>query len=88
MHLETDAIIHTRRVIESEGDVYELMTLADKNKTVKGTDMNARSSRSHTVFQVSLEPIRDRKDSCRKKNNLPEFHALASRFVLNKLAFE
>ena len=52
MHLETDAIIHTRRVIESEGDVYELMTLAEKNKTVKGTDMNERSSRSHTVLCV------------------------------------
>ena len=32
--------------------MYELMTLADKNKTVKGTDMNERSSRSHTVLCV------------------------------------
>ena len=52
LHLETYANIHTRRVIESEGDVYELMTLAEKNKTVKGTDMNERSSRSHTVLCV------------------------------------
>jgi hypothetical protein len=33
------------------------MALADKNKTVKGTDMNERSSRSHTVFQVLLNLV-------------------------------
>eukprot|EP00960_Hanusia_phi_P028140 747232-Hanusia_phi.AAC.1 len=30
----------------------QLMTTSEKHRTVKGTDMNERSSRSHTVFQV------------------------------------
>ena len=43
----------TSRKVATNSDVQQLMALAEKNKTVKGTDMNERSSRSHTVFQVS-----------------------------------
>ncbi|EKX53615.1 hypothetical protein GUITHDRAFT_58112, partial [Guillardia theta CCMP2712] len=35
-------------------DIHKLMTTSEKHRTVKGTDMNERSSRSHTVFQVSI----------------------------------
>ena len=39
-------------------DITTLMRTAEKHKTVKGTDMNARSSRSHTVFQLRIKAAR------------------------------
>ena len=42
-------------------DIDTLMRTAEKHKTVKGTDMNARSSRSHTVFQLRIRACRELK---------------------------
>lgn len=40
--------------VNSSFDVYSLLTLASKNRTVCKTDCNERSSRSHSVFQLFL----------------------------------
>ena len=44
-HTHIRALTHTRR-------------LAERHKTVAGTEMNARSSRSHTVFQLAISAAR------------------------------
>jgi kinesin family protein C1 len=44
--------------VETKEDVGALMATAEKHKTVKGTDMNERSSRSHTVFQLRITATR------------------------------
>ena len=43
--IHTQGHSHTRR-------------LAERHKTVAGTEMNARSSRSHTVFQLAISAAR------------------------------
>eukprot|EP00484_Ammonia_sp_Unknown_P001532 CAMPEP_0197021846 /NCGR_PEP_ID=MMETSP1384-20130603/2733_1 /TAXON_ID=29189 /ORGANISM="Ammonia sp." /LENGTH=864 /DNA_ID=CAMNT_0042449759 /DNA_START=40 /DNA_END=2634 /DNA_ORIENTATION=- len=40
--------------VRSALDVYPLLSLASKNRSVGKTDCNARSSRSHSVFQLFL----------------------------------
>jgi len=47
--------------VTSTEDVERLMATAEKHKTVKGTDMNERSSRSHTVFQLRITATRQLK---------------------------
>jgi len=44
--------------VATKQDISTLMRTAEKHKTVKGTDMNARSSRSHTVFQLRIHASR------------------------------
>ena len=44
--------------VATHDDITRLMRTAEKHKTVKGTDMNARSSRSHTVFQLRIKATR------------------------------
>jgi len=40
--------------ISTRKDLDELIEIANSNKTVAKTDMNSRSSRSHTVFTLSI----------------------------------
>ena len=41
-------------------DVGRLMRAAERRRTVQATDMNARSSRSHTLMQLRLHGARGR----------------------------
>jgi hypothetical protein len=36
-------------------DCLQLMTRGEKNRIIRNTSMNAKSSRSHTIFQILLE---------------------------------
>lgn len=40
--------------VSEENEVYELMMIGNQNKAIGATDMNARSSRSHTCFIVTV----------------------------------
>ena len=46
--------------VETAGDVERLMRTAERNRSVKATDMNERSSRSHTLMQLRLCGTRGR----------------------------
>jgi len=50
-HIVTDV---EEMSISSRQDLDELIEIANSNKTVAKTDMNSRSSRSHTVFTLSI----------------------------------
>lgn len=38
-------------------DCLELMKRGEKNRFIRQTSMNTKSSRSHTIFQILLESI-------------------------------
>lgn len=40
--------------VSDEGEVYQLMLEGNRNRSISATDMNARSSRSHTCFIVTV----------------------------------
>ena len=46
--------------IRTAGDVSRVMGAAERRRTVRGTDMNERSSRSHTVLQLAMTGIKGR----------------------------
>ncbi|KAF0700470.1 Aste57867_8999 [Aphanomyces stellatus] len=54
------------RVVESREEVLELMTLGASNRTVGYTNMNAESSRSHSIFVVKIH----QKDSSDETKNV------------------
>jgi len=44
----------TEIYVSEEGEVYQLMIQGSQNRSISATDMNARSSRSHTCFIVTV----------------------------------
>ena len=44
----------TEIYVSDEGEVYRLMIEGNQNRSIGATDMNARSSRSHTCFIVTV----------------------------------
>lgn len=44
----------TEIYVTEEGEVYQLMVQGSQNRSISATDMNARSSRSHTCFIVTV----------------------------------
>jgi kinesin family protein C1 len=52
--------------VSSTEDISKLMRTAERHKTVAGTEMNARSSRSHTVFQLNIRASRQVKGAPRQ----------------------
>lgn len=44
-----------RKSVLNENEVGELLALGSKNRRVRGTNMNASSSRSHAVFTIFIE---------------------------------
>lgn len=40
--------------IESENQIYDLMRLGNKNRSTAATNMNAESSRSHSIFILTI----------------------------------
>lgn len=57
----------TAVLVTREADIYDLMQQGAKNRSMAQTDMNERSSRSHTIFQLFIEqtPINPQKDEDR-----------------------
>ena len=45
----------TEIYVSEEGEVYQLMVQGSQNRSISATDMNARSSRSHTCFIVTVQ---------------------------------
>ncbi len=43
--------------VESVEDCLELMNKGEKNRVVRETHMNVKSSRSHSIFQILIEEI-------------------------------
>jgi hypothetical protein len=43
--------------VGSSAAVLELVTKGTKNRTVRQTQMNEHSSRSHSILQVCFEPL-------------------------------
>ena len=41
--------------VHNPEEIYALMLLGAKNRAISETDMNEHSSRSHTIFQLTLE---------------------------------
>jgi kinesin family protein 5 len=41
--------------VTSEQDIADLITIGDNAKAVSATQMNARSSRSHSLFMILIE---------------------------------
>lgn len=53
-----DAYVDCREVIcNCVDDMYNVIKVGNKNKKIGETDMNDRSSRSHTIFRISIESI-------------------------------
>ncbi len=42
-------------VVNNADDMDKLMTIGNRNRSVGGTEMNARSSRSHAIFTITAE---------------------------------
>ena len=47
------------RTVRSQEDVEQMLQASQRNKHVAKTDMNERSSRSHTVFSLRISGLRD-----------------------------
>ena len=45
----------TEIYVTEEGEVYQIMLQGSDNRSISATDMNARSSRSHTCFIVTVK---------------------------------
>ena len=43
------------RVCKTPEEIFEVISIATKNRAVAGTNQNARSSRSHTILLIELE---------------------------------
>lgn len=52
----------TAVLVTREEDIYELMQQGAKKRSIAQTDMNERSSRSHTIFQLFIEQAPIRRD--------------------------
>jgi kinesin family protein 1/kinesin family protein 13 len=48
----------SRTVVDSEDHVMSLMNLGATSRTIRATDMNAQSSRAHTLFVINVEQNR------------------------------
>jgi hypothetical protein len=60
-------------------DCLELMKRGEKNRFIRQTSMNAKSSRSHTIFQILLESTHpDAKGYFRVQSSLPRKRASTS----------
>ena len=46
--------------VRAAGDVGRVLAAAERRRTVRGTDMNERSSRSHTVLQLAMAGVKGR----------------------------
>ena len=44
----------TETYVAEEGEVYELMKIGNKNRSIACTNMNAESSRSHSIFILTV----------------------------------
>lgn len=45
----------TKKIVSCEADIYDALKRGNKQRHVGSTDMNARSSRSHTIFKIMIE---------------------------------
>lgn len=52
-------------LVQTEEEVLAMLWKGARNRAISATDMNAHSSRSHTIFQIVIE----RKERGRKINN-------------------
>ena len=51
--------------VSSEDEVMKLMGIGTKNRTVGSTSMNEKSSRSHSIFSITLQQFNTTEDSCK-----------------------
>ena len=65
----------TEIYVTEEGEVYQIMLQGSDNRSISATDMNARSSRSHTCFIVTV-----------KQSNLKTFSSQTGQLYLVDLA--
>jgi kinesin family member C1 len=50
----------TAVAVRTAGDIGRVMAAAERRRTVRGTDMNERSSRSHAVLQLAMVGVKGR----------------------------
>ncbi|OMH82961.1 Centromere-associated protein E [Zancudomyces culisetae] len=47
----------TEKVVENVNDVTQILQIGERNKSIGYTDMNEKSSRSHTIFRLVIESV-------------------------------
>jgi len=52
----------TYRQVDTEGEVHNLIALANQNRSTAKTNMNEHSSRSHSVFRLDIEGVNAGRD--------------------------
>lgn len=53
VEINSDVNVNCREVIcQSIDDMFEVIKIGNRNKKIGDTDMNNRSSRSHTIFHI------------------------------------
>lgn len=57
-------------VIENAADCHRILMMGDRNRAVRQTKLNHHSSRSHTIFQISIESDRANKKGLMNKSKL------------------
>ena len=45
----------TEEIVKTKGDVYELIKRGSQKRQTAATKMNSRSSRSHSVFTITIQ---------------------------------
>lgn len=65
----------TETYVTEDSEVYEIMKLGNKNRAISATNMNAESSRSHSIFILTIT-----------QNNLEELSCKTGRLYLVDLA--
>ena len=65
----------TKVEVSSMAQINQLMTEASKKRSVGVTDMNATSSRSHSIFALYLKGVNESRNEVRlSRPRAPAFH--------------
>ena len=49
----------SKTVVDSRDRIMKLMDIGSNSRSIRATDMNATSSRAHTIFLISVEQTRE-----------------------------
>jgi kinesin family protein 5 len=58
----------TETYVSDENEVYEIMKAGNKNRSITATNMNAESSRSHSLFILTITMNNTEDGSCKVGN--------------------